>query len=109
ESCSNIALQLGVTKKELGRYVIPNYIIKMYDGNLIDDGIDKCEHCGSRHLQKHGARRKLFCTVILESGFKNVCIWRQCYKCMECHHVNVSGKDLFYDRCARHESLVRCN
>ena len=91
---------------DLERYVIPNYIIKMYDGKLIDDGIDKCERCGSRHLQKHGARRKLFCTVVLESGFKNVCIWRQCYRCMECHHVNVSGKDLFYDGCEYSRVIV---
>jgi hypothetical protein len=91
---------------ELGRYVIPNYIIKTYDGKLIDDGIDKCERCGSRHLQKHGARKKIFCTVILESGFKNVCIWRQCYRCMECHHVNVSGKDLFYEGCEYSRVIV---
>jgi len=92
---------------ELGRYVIPNYIIKTYDGKLIDDGIDKCERCGSRHLQKHGAREKIFCIIILpQGGFKDVHIYRQCYRCMECHHINVSGKDLFYDGCEYSRVIV---
>lgn len=91
---------------ELDKYVIPNHIIRMYDGKVIDDGIDSCERCGSKHLQRHGTKERLFCKVILESDFKDVYIRRRVYRCVHCHHDNVSGKDLFYDGCEYARPIV---
>jgi hypothetical protein len=92
---------------ELWRQAISNHIIKTYDRKIIDDWIDKCERCGSRHIQKRGRRKKIFCTVVLEEGgFKNVIIYRQAYWCVECHHLNVSGKDLFYEGTAYGRPIV---
>lgn len=94
------------TAGELGRNAITYYVVKIYDGKLIDDYIEECEICGSRHLSKHGTKDKIFCIVILDSGFKDVVIHRQVYQCTYCHHDNMSGKDLFYEGCEYSRVIV---
>jgi hypothetical protein len=91
---------------ELGRNALPFYIVKTYDGKPIDDGIDECEICGSKNMRKHGSKDKIFCIVILDTGFKDVVIYRQVYQCVDCHHDNISGKDLFYDGCEYSRVIV---
>lgn len=80
------------------KYGVPKALIKQYEGKKFDGYRERCDRCGSSHIQKFGFEKRTYAKVILQSGFHDVDIQVRKYRCVECHHVMVCDEELFYPR-----------
>lgn len=80
------------------KYGVPKELIRQYEGKKFEGYRERCDRCGSSHIQKFGFEKRTYAKVIIQSGFHDVDIQVRKYRCVDCHHVMVCDEELFYPR-----------
>jgi len=65
-----------------------------------DDFYDKpraCPHCKSNNRKKHSIEKKLFCKLITDNRFKDICVYIRRFQCSDCKKTYLA-KSPFYDK-----------